>query len=136
MKKKMNLIKMYSWYLKAIIILLLATTQLVGNNYPEPFYNKKINLNNPDELLRMVRIIELYPLLVSRVSQLENEKKEIIDLSVSEKNILIEDFEAKNNYLKNRGKFWYYVAVIGIPVVGVVALAGGIYLGVNLGNFR
>ena len=120
---------------------LLATTLLLGNEssekirqYPEPFYHKKIDLNSPSEVLRMIRIIELYPLLIRRVDELEAEKQEIIALSINEKNLLIDDFEAENNYLKNRGEFWYYVAVIGIPVVGVAALAGGIYLGVRLGS--
>ena len=57
--------------LAKIIVLLSVTKSLVGIEYPAPFLEKRVDLNNPAEALRLVRMVEIYPLLIERVGEQE-----------------------------------------------------------------
>ena len=87
--------------LAKIIVLLSVTKSLVGIEYPAPFLEKRVDLNNPAEALRLVRMVEIYPLLVERVGEQEGIITEQAEL-MSEQEALLGDYEEANNRLKSR----------------------------------
>ncbi len=111
-----------------IITLLLAIKSLVGIDYPPAFLEKRIDLNNPAEALRLVRIMEIYPLLIGRVEEQEaiiTEQSELLEGQEE----LLSDYDEENNYLRNQGDLLFWVAVIGIPAALLLGGGVGVYVG-------
>ena len=78
--------------LAKIIVLLSVTKSLVGIEYPAPFLEKRVDLNDPAEALRLVRMVEIYPLLIERVGEQESIIAEQGEL-MSEQEALLGDYE-------------------------------------------
>ena len=86
--------------LAKIIVLLSVTKSLVGIEYPAPFLEKRVDLNNPAEALRLVRMVEIYPLLIERVGEQEGiiaSGKTRLALPLSISDVLLSGEEARTS---------------------------------------
>ncbi len=121
----------------AIIAILLTShaSALVTEQYPQPFSQTgtgyyAINFESDDEVLRLIKILQLYPLLLFRLDELQTETS-ILLKTLEESNILLDTSLAQLKK-KQRQERLYHSLTIALGILLPIAFGAGMYAGLYL----